>query len=433
MEQKNLIFIGGGLILLLLLFFVFTGDGCGKKRFSWRETYEADSREPYGAFVFYELLKDAYGEENFVIVEDSLSKVLTAEVSDDARKSNYVFLGPGMYFDSLGTQALLSFVEQGNNAFLSSKTVPYDLMFYLYYDECYETYWEDYALIQDTSAQFNLVHPAFNPADTFTFFYQKSFKAAVYNWNYIDPNVFCESENSFTELGKMNDFYPNFARVPYGEGYFYLHTTPPAFSNFSLQKKENLAYAERVLSHLDGERVYYDRKHAVAEGVSRRRNERENFFEHNRSFENEGELSYILAQPPLRWAWYLTLGLALLYLIFRAKRQQRIIPVTEENRNTSLEFVGTIGQLYFQQENHKKLAEQKFRLWLNFVKEKYRLAGKELNEEFEKKLAGKSDVPQSIIHDILQKHRVIKGATGIHAHTLTDFHLVMEEFYRRAK
>ncbi len=434
MNQKNLILIGGALVATLLIFFVLTSDGCkGKKSFSWRETYDETSKEPYGAYVFYELLKAEYEEEDFTVISDSLSTILPRELSDSIKKANYVFVGPAMFTDSTSTQTLLSFVESGNNAFISSKSIPYDLMFYIYYDECNETYWDDYAVLKDSTAGLNIVHPNLRADSNFTYKYYKRFTETNYNWNFIESAFFCEEPYSMVSLGEMNDELSNFVRTKYGDGYFYLHTTPIAFSNLALQEEQSLAYAGKVMSHLDGESVYYDTYSRVSEGVSRRRNERENWMQNNRTFNTESELSYILSQPALRWAWYTALGLALLYLVFRAKRQQRIIPVTEKNRNTSLEFVGTIGQLYFQQENHQKLAAQKFKLWQAFIRDKYRITTKEFDAEFEKRLAAKSNVAQADIHAILTQYNLTQTATGIHSHTLIKFHETMEKFYKNCK
>lgn len=434
MNQKNLILIGGSFVAILLIFFVLTSDGCkGKKNFSWRETYDETSKQPYGAYVFYELLKAEYEKEDFTVIDDSLANILPRELADSTEKANYIFVGPAMFTDSTSTQTLLSFVENGNNAFISSKSIPYDLMFYIYYDECNEMYWDDYAVLKDSTAGLNITHPNLQADSNFTYNYYKRFTVTNYNWNYIESDFFCEEEYSMISLGEMNYDLSNFARAKYGDGYFYLHTTPIAFSNLALQEERSLAYAGKVISHLDGESVYYDTYSRVSEGVSRRRNERENWMQNNRTFNTESELSYILSQPALRWAWYIALGLALLYLVFRAKRQQRIIPVTEKNRNTSLEFVGTIGQLYFQQENHQKLAAQKFKLWQGFIRDKYRMTTREFNADFEKKLAAKSNVAQVDIHEILTQYNLIQGATGIHEHTLIEFHTAMEKFYRTCK
>jgi hypothetical protein len=125
--------------------------------------------------------------------------------------------------------------------------------------------------------------------------------------------------------------------------------------------------------------------------------------------------------------------MALLYLIFRAKRRQRVIPVLEKNANTSLEFIGTIGRLFFINNNHRQLAAQKMRLFLIFVRERYHLPTKELNEQFTKGLAVRSNVPEEHILKILNLNRNIDNSGFLSEDTLVDFHRLMERFYRQCK
>ncbi|MEK7253809.1 MAG: hypothetical protein AAB316_03635, partial [Bacteroidota bacterium] len=144
---------------------------------------------------------------------------------------------------------------------------------------------------------------------------------------------------------------------------------------------------------------------------------------------------YILNQPPLAWAWYILLGLAVFYLAFRAKRRQRIIPVLEYNTNTSLEFIGAVGRLSFLQNNPRALVMQKMKLFLGFVRERYRLPTKELNEAFQKQLAAKSEIPEDHLQKILTLHRNITSvASGyVSENTMIDFHRLLEHFYRHCK
>lgn len=430
MKQQSTYLIGGGLVVLLLLFFALTNRGC-QRNFSWRETYDQNSKEPYGAYIFYELLKDRYSADNFMVSDDTLANKLPLEDALTDEKMAYIFVGAAMYLDSNSVESLFNFAAGGNDVFISSKTIPYYLMEYLYAADCEETYWNDYRQLNDSTAQVNFTDSELQADSNFTLQYYKRFSPSSYNWSYIDDRVFC-AESSFENLGVMNDYLPIFARVPYDKGNIYLHTTPLAFSNFSLKKEENLEYVEKVLSYTDAEKVFYDAHSRISEGVGRRQNQEFDLF-NNRTFNKDNELSYILSQPALRWAWYLTLATALLYLIFRAKREQRIIPVTEENRNTSLEFIGTIGQLYFQQNNHRGLALQKMKLWLGHVREKYRIPAKDLDAEFVKKLAVKAEVQADIIEDVISKYQTIQGATGIQEHTLIEFHQAVERFYDLSK
>ena len=147
-------------------------------------------------------------------------------------------------------------------------------------------------------------------------------------------------------MGYFNDEFSNFARIKYGKGQLLLHTTPIAFSNFHLLREQNVEYAGRVFSHLVEGPIYWDNYSNVSLALARRMNDLA-YYNPYKTFNDEGPLQYILSQPALAWTWYLGLTLALLYLLFRAKRKQRVIPVLEPNHNTSLEFISTIGRLVF--------------------------------------------------------------------------------------
>ena len=143
-----------------------------------------------------------------------------------------------------------------------------------------------------------------------------------YRWHYIDSVYLCEKENAIVQLGTLNDTLTNFARIEFGEGYFYLHTTPLTLTNYHLLEEEGVAYAERLFSHLPKGDIYWDAFSRVSEAVGLRQNEAQGG---DGEIPNETPLKYVLSQPSLAWAWYLSLVLGLLYLVFRAKRKQRMI------------------------------------------------------------------------------------------------------------
>lgn len=428
-NTSRYIMLGGALLLLILLLSLFLK---GSKRISWKETYLENSEEPFGTYVLHTMLQDYFEESDFTNITGDLHETLPWEETDSLAASNYVFVGEGMYLDSMETQSLLHFVEHGNTAFISTKSIPYDLMFYIYYDECDGYFWDDYLNMTDTTASFNFVHPNLENDTSILFDFFTNFKIEKYQWNYIPDEAMCDEEHSMISLGRMNDYYTNFARKKYGEGEFFLHTTPLTLTNFHLINDQGISYADRVFSHLTTGPIYWDKESRVKERLSRRRNESRRLLD-DRTFNKEGPLKYILSQPALRWAWYLTLGLTLLYLIFRAKRRQRVIPVTEENRNTSLDYISTIGSLYFLQNDHRALALQKMGLFLNFVRERYNMPTKQLDHAFAKQLAQRSEVPLHDIEGLINLYNNIEGAVGTHDYTLLTFHEKMESFYQKCK
>ncbi|MFT5384593.1 MAG: hypothetical protein ACI81W_001994 [Saprospiraceae bacterium] len=426
-DKRPLIIFGIAAILLLVVFLYIMGGG---RRFDWSENYKDDNKDPYGAYIVHSLLKDYYPDRKFTDISKSIHEELP--VDSNETKATYVFVGEGLYMDTADVDQLLTFVEKGNKAFISSKSIPFDLMFYVYYEECNDYYWDDYLSVNDSLGSFNMIHEKLKSPNELDFKYIVKGNTKSYDWNYIDSVYFCEQDFSFIRLGTVNKDYVNFAKIKYGEGEFYFHTNPIAFSNIQLLDETGISYANKVFSHLEEGPIYWDNYSRVREAVSRRRNQSQNY-NTDRGLSSEGPLKYILGQAPLAWAWYLLLSSALLYLLFRAKRKQRIIPVYEGNKNTSLEFISTIGSLYFLQNDHKKLCEQKMKFFLGHVRDRYNIATKEIDKVFVEKLSAKSEVPETLINSILKYYKNIDNGTLVTDHTLIDFHQVLEKFYKNRK
>ncbi len=426
MDRRPYIIFGIAAILILILFLVFKQGG---NRFDWTETYTETSKDPYGTFVLYEMLQTYFPGQTFTNIKEGIKSDL---LIDSSQHQNYVFVGEAMYMDTADVTYLLDFVEQGNTAFICSKTIPYDLMFYLYYEECDGYYWDDYNQMVDSAGTVNLLHSSLMDPDPYQYKYVFKNQINEYRWAYIDSVFFCADDGSFTKLGYINDVYTNFAKKTYGKGAFYLHTNPITLSNIQLLDETGYTYASKLFTHLDDGPIYWDSFSRTAESVGRRMNELAGGGM-NRSLASGGPLQFILAQESLAWAWYLTVLLGLLYLFFRAKRRQRIIPVTEENKNTSLEFISTIGSLYFLQNDHKKLSLQKMKLFLSYVRNHYNLTTGNLDEEFKQRLAIKSEIPRSLIDLIVLYYENIKNSTAVTENTLIDFHTEIDKFYKNCK
>lgn len=152
-----------------------------------------------------------------------------------------------------------------------------------------------------------------------------------------------------------------------------------------------------------------------------------------RDFNRPSPLSYVLSQPPLAWAWYTLLGTTLVYFLFRIKRRQRIIPVLPSNKNNSLAFIRTIGRLYFLQNNHRQLVLQKMKLFLQFVRDRYKIQTRELHEDFVYQLSVKSEIKPEKIQKILDSYQAIDFSPEIQERILADFHQQIESFYKNCK
>ncbi|MCF8246318.1 MAG: DUF4350 domain-containing protein [Saprospiraceae bacterium] len=422
MSNKQTPIIVGVVVLILALFF-YLSQGMGEGNYSWREHYKPSSKDPYGTYLVRNLLESYYPGQPFKVVEDSLGERLDS--------GNFVYVGSNFWLDSMELDQLLRFVERGNRAFIACPFVPTSLLDSISRGECLSTYDEDSTYqvpydiyYADTSANLNFQHPALWDSAGYDYKYLVVRQPEQYEWTYLPENIFCDSQTVFTSLGLLNNAQFNFAKATYGKGEFLLHTTPLAFTNLFVVEKKGLDYASKSFSHLKTGPIYWDERpldpfgdQAGGGGMG----------------DKQSPLRYILSQPALAWAWYILLGMAVLYLIFRAKRRQRVIPVLEKNTNTSLEFIGTIGRLFFIQNNHRQLAAQKMRLFLIFVRERYHLPTKELNEQFAKSLAIRSDVSEEHITKIVKLNYNINNSGFLSETTLVDFHRLLERFYRECR
>ena len=182
----------------------------------------------------------------------------------------------------------------------------------------------------------------------------------------------------------------NYIKVKYYDGEFLLHSQPTAFTNFHLLKGNHFEYAQKVLSYIPKNNIYWFIKNQDGQVIS------------------QSPMRYILNQPALKWAWYIFLLGTLIFMIFNAKRKQRIIPIKKPLPNTTVDFTKTIGNLYYQEGDHDNIINKKIVYFLEKIRNVYLIDTNKLDDEFIKKLhlkSGKdiSDIQRAVF--LINTHR----------------------------
>lgn len=437
MSRRSLFFLI--LLVALLLGFSFSLGYCDREErnfFIWdensRDAYAPDNDQPYGAQVLYRLLDDYFPGKDFKKIDKDFLETLPENPSAPA---TYVFIGNGIFLDSLSTDRLLKFVKNGNTALLISRSVPFDLMNMIYFEECDGAIWDEYAGVQDSFFQLQLNEPKLS--EPVRFFASQQNKVYAYNTLYLPAAFFCE-ELPQRSLGYINNNpeLTNFSEFPCGKGKFLLHTTPMVFSNFHLLRPEMRHYAQAALSHLPESNIYWDNMSRVPESVTRRRNNADSAQDPDK----DHLLTYVLQQPALAWSWYLLLGLTAVWLIFRAKRRQRVIPVLPRNENSSYEFINTIANLHFRERNYAGQSRQSMRLFLAQVRDRYGVTfhidpDTELpkaDPQLIQRLSMMSEVPENDIYELFKLHATTVNFIPVEA-DMVGLHLAIEKFFSKAK
>ena len=411
-----------GIVAAIILFFVvyFYVNSEGGPKYNWNTTYQAEKDHVYGTSIFKDLLKNK--NRKIIDIENKLESTLEA----DAENQNYVFIGPALFMDSLDVNAMLDFVDNGNTAFISSESISQNLIDE-FFDSCHEEWhWYDYQDYYSDTLTLSLEHEDLQGVETDNIFYHwRDSLNRHRSWSYIADSLVCNDEDGFIKLGNDNHTRINFVKQNYGEGVFYFHTTPLAFTNMHLFRDVNLPYAAAIQNHLSSGDVLWDDFNRVSKNVGRRMNNRSHI-------SSEGPMKYVLQKPAFRWAWYLLLALAVLYVMFRAKRTQRIIPVAEANKNTSLEFISTIGSMYFQQNDHRNLCTEQMRLFLANIRDKHRVKTRTLDKEFVSNLSFKTEVPEELINKILKYNANIEKSDFVSENTMVEFYQLINQFEKIA-
>ncbi|MEH6763306.1 MAG: DUF4350 domain-containing protein [Aequorivita antarctica] len=343
------------------------------KPIDWRASYISSDKIPLGNFVLFEeaptLFKNAEIEK---VIKDPYEFLVD---STYAQNSAYIFINDEILFDERQADEILKYVENGNTVFVSSRSFGSILA------DSLQIYGATvYNILEEE------IHPKFfSPSlkqDSLP-----SFKKGVFKTSFIEIDTLKTTALGYyeSETPKLEEI--NYIKVNYGKGKFLLHYLPETFSNYYLLKG-NEQYAANVFSYIDADKIYWDEYLKSGRKVV------------------TSPMRFILDQAPLTWAYYVLLGGLLIFVLFKGKREQRIVEVLEPLENTSVEFTKTIGDLYFQHKDYSNIIAKKITYFLETLRSKYFLNTNEITEDFIKKLALKSgntfEKTQKLVH--LIKH-----------------------------
>jgi hypothetical protein len=419
-------------------------------RISWSITFKPDDSNPYGTKVLYNLMKEIRPDQRFIMMEDSTAKNLPIDPTLEC--DNYFFIGEEYYGDSAEVSRLLEFVKQGNNAFIFC-TNQGNLVFDSLVRAPIDPYMIDYELDPDASSEYPEYEDDFNKRriyrvqdSTITIYLKNNglntnpydvslkydFKTTMNEWPYFKDSLITYQGQQTTAIGNFNTDYNNFIRMPHGKGHIYFHLTPIVFTNYYMINDTAMKYCRDALSDFGGGNIYWDEDNRSYDYHGTKSGE-----DYNPSKPGEGPLEFILSESSLRKAWYLMLGASILYLIFGARRKQRIIIQTENMENTSIEYASVISHMFLKQQDHKKLVMMKMELYKSFLRERFSLRlpnnMADENDMLYKLISQKSSINEELITEIFETHKYLSSVANVNTADMLNFHKKLEHFYSNCK
>ena len=144
-------------------------------------------------------------------------------------------------------------------------------------------------------------------------------------------------------------------------------------------------------------------------------------------------LRFFLSNNFLKWALWLTVAALLIYVFFEIKRRQRIIPVIEPLRNTTLDFVETVSSVYYSQHDNNSIAKKKTQFWFDHIRQRYYLSTNNTDDSFIQQLQRKSGVPAELIKIIINNIQRAEIQPKVTDDLLLALSSSIDEFYKLSK
>jgi len=351
------------LLVLTLIFF----EIAKVPKITWSKKFEVNDKESGDLYLLSSLLKKKYGKDNFKTIKSDYFDYL-----EDEGDAILVMVGQRLSFDTIATEQLEVFMEKGGEILFISEHLSYrsDTLVGEFtrrrtrLDTIYEVSWAD-------SCQYTMdIH----------WRHLDRKKTRVYR--YFDKTDFMVESRSEV-LASVRDSLPIFKSIEYGKGLLAEHTIPELFINVNGMQEGYLENFNKTFSIFNNRRVVVHRF------------SRSNI---NAGNNENSKLKYILSQRSLKYAYYLLLLFALIYLIFSSKRKQRFVRIVQPVKNTSLDYIHTTSNLFMAQNQNHKLVTHMGKIYHNRIAKQYFL--NRTDPDFTSLLAKKSRVPITLIESI---------------------------------
>lgn len=379
-----------------------------KRKLDWTPTFKKTETKPYANLVLYQMLGDLFPNKKVIL----RTKVAPDDTMLAPLGEKYNLFYAHINFDSdyIYHRSLYAFVNNGGEAFLAIPFLPYYLSD-AFNNEIEYDFWENN---DKEHLKINFTDPALKTSEPYNF-------PNIQKYPYF-TNL---NKNKYSVLATDQHGNPVFIRVPVGKGNFYFCTIPLAFTNFGMVDERNQEFIAKSISYLPIRDVLWEDMPQFE--VHHRRNERES------SPRGIKELAFLKKHPSLWWAFLLACASVVLFIIFRAKREQRPIPIIEKPANSSVEFAQTIGRLYFNYQDHKNLAEKKILYCMDFIRTHLQIPIHHSNDrQWIDKIAQKTAISKEKITELFDAMQNCQEKGQITPEELISLTAKINEFKRMA-
>jgi hypothetical protein len=396
-------------VLLALFFASCSHRRTENKKIDWTVTLDAADKKPYGAYLAYESLPFYFPEAKVDTIPKGFRFNNIYYRVDRFGEAPQLLILVGLKFQVSPEEwkQLHDFIKAGNEVMIFCSYLDSNICndLHLVHHDYSGASWEEEKLTAFRDGSDNEGILSIFPNDQTRYGYKgrylhRYFEALADSDADFLPSTYDDIYEPDT-LGQVvtydahekKVYKPDFIRYTidgkYSRGHLTLHYAPLVLSNYFLLQGHNKDYLAAIWNTLPTHiyNIYWGsfRNHSQATG-----------------------LGVLWAFPPIRWALLLSIFGLLWYVLFELKRRQKAIAVVPPLKNESVEFVETIGQLYYNSRDHGNLADKIIQQFLEQVRLRYRLNTSMINSEFAHQLSIRSGVSEALAQEVCEQINVVR-------------------------
>lgn len=359
MSKRNKLYV---LLIGLTLIGIVYAEMSKPKQLNWFASYTNHHKIPFGAYVFSDLIESRY--DSVIAVNRPPYEYL----KDNDIQGTYLFFNDGLGFGEAEFERLLDWTSRGNTLFLASSDFSYNVLDTLNLETSLVSIPGNF----NNEFQFKLINNRLHIEDPIVF--DKAL--SLYHFSEIDSSTRVVGILDKYQEGpsQIKDTLINIIKKPFGEGQIILSTIPQAFTNYFILEGTNREYTAGLMSYINPDEPLY----------------MDSYYKSGKSF-YASPLYLFLSNPNLKWAYYLLLLGALVYVVFEGKRKQRAIPIIEPLKNQTVDYTRTIANMYYERSAHNEIGRHVIQHFLNYVRVHFHLQTAIINDLFLQQLASRSN------------------------------------------
>ncbi|RYM34097.1 hypothetical protein ERX46_09055 [Brumimicrobium glaciale] len=412
MNNKRILYLIIAVVLVGALFVLFLNSGseeptAAKRKkvdyssHDWKVDLSLDNKNPYGLYAFRELtIADGrFTEFNAVSDYNLLDSIVQLD------SSMLMFIGMDLMLTDEEIDLVLESIDYGNDFFISAEKIPSYLLDQLMSEKALTYYPNKKAPHKINKKVYDMYY-----------FYENDTLTEI--WDLFNPKKLDTLTNVLSTIYGR----PNYIEIEYGLGKVFIHLNPLVFTNVQLLKSDGKSYFKEVLLTLEQPKIQWL---TFANFEAKPYSDKSTSFENNKSL-----LSELFKHPAFRWGFILAVFGVLLFLLFRSKRRQPIIPAVEDNKNTGFSYVDTLAGIYYNKEHGDKILKIMRRNFYSAVYDHFYI---DLAKREDSKpiiaLSKKSNIPTSEIEQLIKYLEVTTKVSDIF---LSNTYKIQRSFYLKS-